>query len=76
MGIVGTLLETATYLGQRPASAVVAGNRNDQLYRAAGRASDEEIQRRQQATTYRYHFSIGLSYTFGSIFNNVVNTRF
>jgi hypothetical protein len=51
---------------------------NDQLYLAAGQATDEEIllRRRQQATTYRYHFSIGLSYTFGSIFNNVVNTRF
>ncbi len=51
---------------------------NDQLYLPAGAASDEAIllRRRQQATTYRYHFSIGLSYTFGSIFNNVVNTRF
>jgi hypothetical protein len=51
---------------------------NDQLYLAAGQASDEQIllRRRQQATTYRYHLSIGLSYTFGSIFNNVVNTRF
>jgi hypothetical protein len=51
---------------------------NDQLYLAAGDASDEEIllQRRQLATTYRYRFSAGISYTFGSIFNNVVNTRF
>lgn len=51
---------------------------NDQLYLRAGKASDEEIllRRRQLATTYRYRFSVGLSYTFGSIFNNVVNTRF
>ncbi len=51
---------------------------NDQLYLKAGVASDEEIllRRRQLATTYRYRFSIGLSYTFGSIYNNVVNTRF
>ncbi len=51
---------------------------NDQLYLKAGTASDEEIllRRRQLATTYRYRFSVGLSYTFGSIYNNVVNTRF
>lgn len=51
---------------------------NDQLYLAAGDASDEEIllRRRQLATTYRYRFAVGLSYTFGSIYNNVVNTRF
>lgn len=51
---------------------------NDQLYLKAGAASDEEIllRRRQLATTYRYRFAVGISYTFGSIFNNVVNTRF
>ena len=50
----------------------------DQLYLRAGNATDEEIllRRRQLATGYRYNFSIGFSYTFGSIFNNVVNTRF
>ena len=50
----------------------------DQLYLRAGDASDEEIllRRRQLATGYRYQFSVGFSYTFGSIFNNVVNTRF
>lgn len=50
----------------------------DQLYLRAGDATDEEIllRRRQLATGYRYHFSLGFSYTFGSIFNNVVNTRF
>jgi hypothetical protein len=51
---------------------------NNQLYLRAGSATDEEIllRRRQLATSYRYRFSAGLSYTFGSIFNNVVNTRF
>lgn len=51
---------------------------HDQLYLRAGGATDEEIllRRRQLATNYRYRYSIGLSYTFGSIFNNVVNTRF
>jgi hypothetical protein len=51
---------------------------NDQLYLPAEGATDEEIllRRRQLATSYRYRLSIGASYTFGSIFNNVVNTRF
>lgn len=51
---------------------------HDQLYLRAGGASNEEIllRRRQLATSYRYRFAVGLSYTFGSIFNNVVNTRF
>jgi hypothetical protein len=51
---------------------------HDQLYLQAGEATDEEIllRRRQLATSYRYRFSAGVSYTFGSIFNNVVNTRF
>jgi hypothetical protein len=50
----------------------------DQLYLPAGDATDEEIllRRRQLATDYRYEFSIGFSYTFGSIFNSIVNTRF
>ncbi|MEK7330812.1 MAG: hypothetical protein AAB113_08415 [Candidatus Eisenbacteria bacterium] len=50
----------------------------DQLSLPRASASDEEIllQRRQLATGYQYGFSVGLSYTFGSIFNNVVNPRF
>jgi hypothetical protein len=41
-------------------------------------ASDEEIlvRMRELATGYRYYFSVGVSYSFGSIFNNVVNPRF
>jgi len=41
-------------------------------------ASLEEIllRRRELETSYYYYFSIGLSYTFGSIYNNVVNPRF
>ena len=30
----------------------------------------------QRPTSYDYYFSFGLSYTFGSIYNNVVNSRF
>lgn len=50
---------------------------HDQLYLAKGDASLEELllQQRQLATTYEFSSSVGLSYTFGSIYNNVVNTR-
>ncbi len=51
---------------------------HDQLSLAKGELTDEQIllQRRQVATEYSYYGGIGLSYTFGSIFNNVVNPRF
>lgn len=50
----------------------------DQLYLPAGDLPIEDIllRQRQLATSYRYFASVGLSYTFGSIFNNVVNPRF
>lgn len=50
----------------------------DQLYLAKGGATEEEIllQRRALSTSYSYFVGIGLTYTFGSIFNNVVNPRF
>ena len=49
----------------------------DQLYLSKGDATAEEIlsRQRQLATGYRYSLSVGISYTFGSIFNNIVNTR-
>jgi hypothetical protein len=34
------------------------------------------LQRKELATQYEYFMSFGLSYTFGSIYNNVVNPRF
>lgn len=51
---------------------------NDQIYLPREGASDEEIlvQQRERATSYDFSASFGLSYTFGSIFNNVVNPRF
>ncbi len=51
---------------------------NDQLALRKGRASQEEVllQRRQLATNYNYSVFVGLSYTFGSIYNNIVNPRF
>ncbi|MDG2040209.1 MAG: hypothetical protein P8J30_06970, partial [Ilumatobacter sp.] len=50
----------------------------DQIYLPKEDLSDEEIllQRRQLATDSRYRVSFGFSYTFGSIFNNIVNPRF
>jgi len=41
-------------------------------------ATEEDILLRQRilATSISYRFSVGLSYRFGSIFNNVVNPRF
>lgn len=51
---------------------------HDQLSLARMGASLEEVllRRRQLATTYDYHFSIGLSYRFGSVRSQVVNPRF
>ena len=50
----------------------------NQLYLPGVDQTDEEIliERRQLATDSRYRISFGFSYTFGSIFNNVVNPRF
>ncbi len=50
----------------------------DQLYLPKRGATDEEVllRRQQLATSYRYFVSAGLSYTFGSIYNNIVNPRF
>jgi hypothetical protein len=50
----------------------------DQIYLARGRLSDDQILVRQRAlaTGYRYFANVGLSYTFGSIYNTVVNPRF
>mgnify|MGYP000449625058 CR=1 FL=1 len=57
------------------------GNLNfiqDQIALPKGGATDVEIltQQKQLATQYSYWGSVGLSYTFGSIYNNIVNPRF
>jgi len=51
---------------------------HDQLSLVKGDISLDEIllRRRQLATGYDYFFSVGLSFTFGSIYTNVVNPRF
>jgi hypothetical protein len=50
----------------------------NQLYLSKAGATPEEIltQQKQLATQYSYYGSVGLTYTFGSIYNNVVNPRF
>ncbi len=50
----------------------------DQIYLPRGAASVEEIlvRQRQLATGYQYFVNFGISYSFGSIFNNIVNPRF
>lgn len=49
----------------------------DQLSLPRGDASLEEVLlgQKQLATSYGISFAVGLSYRFGSIYNNVVNTR-
>jgi hypothetical protein len=50
----------------------------DQIYLPRGEASTEEIllRQRQLLTGYQYYFNFGINYSFGSIFNNIVNPRF
>ncbi len=51
---------------------------HDQIYLAKGNLSLQEVLLRQSqlATTYRAFLFAGISYTFGSVLNNVVNPRF
>ena len=37
---------------------------------------DVLLRRKMQKTDYSYYTSFGFTYTFGSIYNNVVNPRF
>lgn len=50
----------------------------DQISLPRSGASIEEIllRRRELQTSYYYYLSVGFSYTFGSIYNNIVNPRF
>jgi len=51
---------------------------HDQLSLIKGVASTEEVllRRRQLETQYEYFVMAGITYTFGSMYNNVVNPRF
>lgn len=50
----------------------------NQIFLSKGGASQEEIllRRRELGTDYRYRLTVGFSYRFGSIYNNIVNPRF
>ena len=50
----------------------------DQIYLPKGEATTEEIlvRQRQLETGFSYSAYFGISYTFGSIYNNIVNPRF
>lgn len=51
---------------------------HDQLYLVKEEATEEEILlgTKQLPTDFQFDFRIGLNYSFGSIYNNVVNPRF
>lgn len=51
---------------------------NDQLSLVRGEASEAEIllQLQELATSYNVEGEVGITYTFGSIYNNIVNPRF
>ncbi len=51
---------------------------NNQLALPRGQASIDEVllARKEIATQFSYNFGIGVSYSFGSIYNNAVNPRF
>jgi hypothetical protein len=50
----------------------------DQIYIAGAAQSERDIltQRQQLQTNFRYNLNVGMGYTFGSIYNTVVNQRF
>ncbi len=51
---------------------------HDQVSLRKGEASIEDVllHRQELSTSYSYYTSFGISYTFGSIYNNAVNPRF
>jgi len=46
------------------------------IAKAGASWEDVLLMRKQLATSYSYYVSVGISYSFGSIFSNVVNPRF
>jgi hypothetical protein len=57
---------------------IEASRIHDQLSLPRRRASEEEVllRLRELASSYEVNFDISLTYSFGSLFNNVVNPRF
>ncbi len=54
-----------------------AASVNNQIYEPRASVSEADIllQRRALSTSYRFALDVGFSYTFGSVFNDVVNPR-
>ena len=50
---------------------------NDQIYLPRGDATEDEVLTRQRAlaTAYRFTGGVGINFTFGSIYNTIVNPR-
>lgn len=74
----GGNLEVRVVKGLSVNVGVSASRVRDQIYLPRGAATTEEIlvRQRQLATAYQFGIAVGLSYTFGSIYNSVVNPRF
>lgn len=51
---------------------------NDQFFISAQGATADEIllNQKQLQTDYNYNFGFNVNYTFGSIYNNIINVRF
>ena len=60
-----------------PIFGAFASSVHDQLYLPKGDATDEQIltQVRALATSFQRGGSVSVSYTFGSIYNSIVNPR-
>ncbi|WP_411279233.1 hypothetical protein [Gemmatimonas sp.] len=52
---------------------------NDQLFLSRGNATDDDVldatRQRALATSFRLSGSVGINFTFGSIYNSIVNPR-
>ena len=69
-------------LGDDDSALVVRNNGEielirDQISLPKGNASIEDLllQQKEIATDFQSQFRVGLSYTFGSVFNNIINSR-
>ena len=75
---LGGGLSFRVFRGFRLNLSATAERIRDQIFLPAGGLTDEEIliSRLALASSFDYRMSLGFSYQFGSIFNNVVNNRF
>lgn len=76
--VVAGTLEFRVYRGLSLNLSGSASRIRDQVFLPGAGLTPEEIlvQRRQLGTDHRYSLSFGIAFTFGSAYNNVVNSRF